>query len=169
MHYQRYDLLLMCLLVVVGGCRHSSVAVVATIPEAGETGVAPTVAVVATLGAPIGKAPAPVLRLRAGAASLPASVSLDQSGEILTLRPERPLALSTTYMAAVRAPGAAPAQAFSWSFATRDVTSWRFVDGGGLYVVNPIIAQAKGRKIDPQLFVFYQRAESGPRARARPA
>ncbi|MDH3672952.1 MAG: Ig-like domain-containing protein [Gammaproteobacteria bacterium] len=107
-------------------------AVVATVPEAGETGVAPTVAVVATLSAPIGKASAPVFNLSAGAASLPASVSLDQSGAILTLRPERPLALSTTYMAAVRAPGAAPTQEFYWSFATRDVTSWRFVDGGGL-------------------------------------
>jgi hypothetical protein len=35
MHYQRYYLLLMCLLVLVGGCRHSAVTVVATVPEDG--------------------------------------------------------------------------------------------------------------------------------------
>src|SRR3990172_5221825 len=63
------------------------------------------------------------------------TLTLDPAGFVATFVPANPLALSTTYRATLSS-GITdlennPLTPLSWSFTTRDVVSWEFVDGNG--------------------------------------
>ncbi len=122
----------------LSGCQPSAplVSVVGMHPADQASGAEPDSRITATLSDTIDTLPPAAFVLSDGDAIVAANVSVDAGKQMVSLIPERPLALSTSYTATLNLPGAdeggATVAPIVWSFTTRDVTAWQFVDGDGL-------------------------------------
>ncbi len=120
-------------------CHHLSpppLTIAATQPADRAEGVEPDTHISAILTGTVDDSPPLSLTLSDGKTKILGAVSVDVDARTISLAPARALALSTAHSATLTLPrqsqGGASPRRLKWSFTTRDVAAWQFVDGGGL-------------------------------------
>ncbi len=116
------------LLLSASGCQHLAPATRTShlAPANGAVAVDPATQIMASFsGTPPTLAPSD-FTLHHGTDVIAATLALDIEKSSLTLTPTRPLAPATTYTARLNL----GTETITWSFSTRDIQSWVFVDGG---------------------------------------
>lgn len=119
---------LVALALAASGCQHLAATkrISQIEPAHGAVAVDPAAAIVATFsGKPPALAPS-AFTLHHGTETIAAALALNTEQSSVTLTPARPLAPATTHTARLDL----GAQTTTWSFTTRDIQSWTFVDGG---------------------------------------
>src|SRR3972149_3800564 len=106
-----------------------------TSPFNNETSILPDAVITAKFSKAVKNLTQATFTLSDGIRNIEGTLTLAPAGIVATFVPANPLALSTTYRATLSS-GITdlennPLTPLSWSFTTRDVVSWEFVDGNG--------------------------------------